>query len=169
MIRNFKNSKVVISYLYKKYGKLHDQTIEDELYIIQSIKKDHSQEEIKMMKRRLMGSLDVIKENNSLFFQPITIMLSFITIASTFIVTMINSVQNYSSKAVDLYPEEITKEEFTSMYDYGPLFDLVMDNVTIAFAVTIFFWAGISLIYINRYKRRKNALILLEESIDESK
>ncbi|PAE17303.1 hypothetical protein CHH91_04670 [Virgibacillus sp. 7505] len=168
MSRNFKNSKVVVSYLYKKYGKLHGQTIEDEIYIIENIKRDHTQEELKMMKRRLNGSLDVIKESNALFYLPITIMLSFLTVMSTIIITMINSNTNYAGKAVDLYKDEITKEEFMSMYDYSSLFDLVMSNISIAFFTMILFWAVVTIYFIARFRNRKNALILIEESIDLS-
>lgn len=166
--RNFKNSTLVVSYLYKKYGKLHDQKIEDEIDIIKRIKRDHTQDELKMMKRRLTSSIDYVKESNSLFSQPIPIMLSFLTIMSTLFVLMVTTVTNYSGKAVDSYKEEVSKEEFIAMYDYEPVFDSIMKNILIGFVVIILMWVVTSMSFLNRYRRRQSALILIEETIEEN-
>lgn len=155
----FSDSKGVVSYLISRYGKLHNLTRKQEKIIIKKIKMHHNQEEILMMRRRLEGSIDLLKEAKDFVVHPIMIILSFGTVMTSIFISSISLITSFYRGTDDIQ----TIQRILGSMESISFFLLGIGLFFMAILLTSAFSA---FKHIKKYTARRCALILIEESID---
>ncbi|MCM3616165.1 hypothetical protein M3936_01100 [Sutcliffiella horikoshii] len=174
MIRDFNYAKNVISYLEKRYGKIIDYTMSDNITYVEDLCNNHTLNQINMMKKRIKGAIEVNKDTSYLNNNPVNFLIVLLPIISTLLFGLVTIgsqlILQYMNQVVNLTEKEITIDDLTNMaisFDIGSLMNLVSFFII---AVFILFLLANYLLSRNhrKYTNKLYALhILLEEAYEK--
>ncbi|PAD36320.1 hypothetical protein [Terribacillus saccharophilus] len=159
------NSKNIVLSLYKKYGKLHKKTICEQIKIVNDLKWEYTQAEIKMIRRRLLSSLDHKKETKGFLFQPITILLAMIAAVLPLASKVVEKRLAVLDKDLKIPDEQsyILDELNASVYDF------TFNLSALLFTSIGVFWFANYVSFLIRDIKLRSAILIVEESIDDLK
>ncbi|MGI1832955.1 hypothetical protein [Bacillus altitudinis] len=177
MTRKLGESKYAIKYLTGRYKKkykkmLHKNTFDEDLKLQKDIILDHDKDELNRMLKRVEASIEVEKDTQTLYSQPISILLVMITVMMSAGMAIISNFFSLMSNIYGKYldSKDIKKinfnELFNSLNDFTPVIQYVLVSAGVPFLILIVFWNC-------SVKRRKKSigrlyttLALLEDCIE---
>lgn len=172
MKRDLIAAKNIIKYLESRYGTFHNQTFGDDLTFIENLKKDHTYEQLDMMKRRVDTYISVKKDSYSLTMNPLTLLPVFLTIFISIIIgyTTVSSnvLLSYFTNSVNVNKESMSQEDLLKIIhslDYTDVFGIITENFGLMCIVTVIavgFWGGFQ---IKNTTKLYSCSLLLAESI----
>lgn len=174
MKKDFKQAKKIIKYLEGKYGKIGKHTIEDDITIVNDISNHYNLEELKMMKKRLIASIQLNRDISYMDNHPTNLMIAFFTAVSAVLVAMatmgFHLLISYSDHLTRIYEVEMTPEMLNDMVEALNFSDIIMLVIVCLVVVCLVMFAGIYLA--NRparinYNKIYKYNLLIEEALEK--
>ncbi len=167
MIRDFNNAKNVVGYLERRYGKIRNHTIGDDIRLIKSISDDHSLDQISMMKNRINASISSSRDTSYVNNNPVNFLTVLFTVMCTlffgFITIGSQLVLAYMGHVVNINKEEITLKDLNNMVDSFDLSSLM--DVALFPIVVIFFLIYTTIVLVNSILKRNSDKLHMYEVI----
>mgnify|MGYP001046712329 CR=1 FL=1 len=171
LIREFKYADSVVKYLIDRYGRVNKHSMQDEIKLAESICKDHSKDEILMMKRRLEATISARRDTSYINNNPFSLLGLLFTVITTLLITFasigISSNTMILDKYIDINKIENNNElsQIISNFDLTGVFDVSLNIILIVFFIVL-----VGTYFIDRFlKKPINKLyhysILVEEAL----
>lgn len=172
LTKNLGESRIIQTYLKKKYGKFHNLTVDAEKALQSRIIQDHKKEDIRRMLNRIEGSINIAKDTQSLTVQPFSFFMVLLTAFSSVTVGMVTASLNLFNGLLNKYigDKEITKDQLIQMInslDMTPIFKSAILAVAAPFVVIILWWIFFFKRTTKKIDKNYVAYTLLKECIEE--
>ncbi|MGM0747103.1 MAG: hypothetical protein ACQEUS_04395 [Bacillota bacterium] len=173
---SFMETKVIVKYLEKKYGKPYKENLTIQQIVKEALKRDHSEEQLKLMVNRLDSNLSVSNDLSSLKTIPFTILTSFTAgVLSVFVVMFtfyFNTTNSFSTTMLQKDKENKIKpgDVLNTLIEGGVQIGSIIVFFSIIMSVfMLVVWAYITTKSKRYYEQQRGFKLLLDEVMEELK
>ncbi|MCY7805161.1 hypothetical protein MOF48_15265 [Bacillus spizizenii] len=159
----FTDAKSIAKYLSKNYGKAYQENITFQENFKQGIINNHSKKEIKMMSKRLEGSVNLSRDTSHFNTIPFTIFIGLFG----GIVPLINGFLTFNSRVFDNLNKGNIKNIVESFHFFNSFYQVSLYLLVALFYILFIYW-------VIQYKNKERFLIkisgfktLIDECIEE--
>ncbi|MGM0947879.1 MAG: hypothetical protein ACQEWT_03280 [Bacillota bacterium] len=172
MTRNLGESKIILTYLENRYGKIHNLTMDEEKELQKTIILDHEKSDLKKMFNKAEGAINISKDSQSLHVQPFSFFMVMITVLSSAAVGVLSPAIGLLNSIYGKYIEDkkLNKEEISGLLDsldFTPIFQSVLWAVAIPFFIVLIAWFLFYRRETAKIDKRYTIYVLLKECIDD--
>ncbi|WP_063623057.1 hypothetical protein [Bacillus halotolerans] len=172
MTRNLGESKVILTYLENRYGKIFNLTMDEEKELQKTIILDHEEDDLKKMFNRVEGAINIAKDSQSLNVQPFSFFMVMITVLSSAAVGVLTASMALLNSIFGKYLDDkkMSKKEISDLLtslDFTPVFHSVIWAVAIPFLIVLIVWGLYHRSVTKNIDKRYSVYILLKECIDD--
>lgn len=169
-------TKEISKYLEKRYGKPYKENLTIQQVVKEALKRDHSEEQLKLMVNRLDSNLNVSNDLSSLKTIPFTLLTSVLAaVLSVFVVTF-----TFYFNTMNSFSTTMLQKDKESKINFGDVLNTVVQGgmeivspifyFSIIMALIMFgMWGWITTKSKRYYEQQRGFKLLLDEVMEEFK
>ncbi|MGV6972733.1 hypothetical protein ACWA17_15020 [Bacillus halotolerans] len=169
-------AKEISKYLEKRYGKPYKENLTIQQVVKEALKRDHSEEQLKLMVNRLDSNLDVSNDLSSLKTIPFTLLTSVLAAVLSVFVVMFTFYFN----TMNSFSTTMLQKDKESKINFGELLNTVVQggeqivSPILYFSIIMAFimfgmWGWITTKSKRYYEQQRGFKLLLDEVLKELK
>lgn len=172
MTRNLGESKIILTYLENRYGKIFNLTMDEEKELQKTIILDHEEDDLNKMFNRVEGAINIAKDCQALNVQPFSFFMVMITVISSAAIGVFTAFMALLNSIFGKYldGEKMNKKELSNLLtslDFTPVFHSVIWAIAIPFLVVLIVWGLYHRRVTKNIDKRYSVYVLLKECIDD--
>lgn len=169
-------AKEISKYLGKRYGKPYKENLSIQLVVKEALKRDHSEEQLKLMVNRLDSNLSVSNDLSSLKTIPFTLLTSVLAgVLSVFVVMF-----TFYFNTINSFTTTMLQKDKEKKIDFGVALNTVVEGGEQIASLILYFSVFIAIIMFGTwvhittkskryYEQQRGFKLLLDEVMEELK